>query len=86
MFHAMFHEIQTTLTNIAKCLIYIGKQVTAPPPPGMHRMMGGGGGLLAKAAAMCRKKYTAVNTSTNLASLSILSPFGCSIPQLQLRP
>jgi hypothetical protein len=48
----MFHEIQTTLTNIAKCLIYIGKHVTVPPPPGMHLMMGGGGGLLANADAM----------------------------------
>jgi hypothetical protein len=49
-------------------------------------MMGGGGGLLANAAAMCKKKYAAVKINTSLAILSILSPFGCSIPQLQLRP
>ena len=86
MFHAMFHEIDFTLTNIAKCLIYIGKHVTVPPPPGMHRMIGAGYCGLANAEAMCKKKYTAVKISTYLAILSILSSLGCSIPQLQLRP
>ena len=85
MFHAMFHEIHTTLTKVTKCLIYIGKQVTVPPPPGMHRMMGAGW-VLANAEAMCKKKYTAVKISTHLTILSILSPSVCCSPQSQLRP
>jgi hypothetical protein len=49
-------------------------------------MIGAGYCGLANAEAMCKKKYTAVNISTYLAILSILSSLGCSIPQLQLRP